>query len=40
VKFISLRAPSISKMDEDGLDANPEAVPASLMDEAVSEMVS
>jgi NADH dehydrogenase len=40
VKFISLRAPSISKVDEESLVANLEPLPQGLAEKAVSEMVS
>jgi NADH dehydrogenase len=40
VKFMSLPAPTMSKMEEDGLVANLETVPAILIDKVLSEMVS
>jgi hypothetical protein len=40
VKFISLRAPSISKMDEESLVANLENLPQVMAEEALGEMVS
>jgi hypothetical protein len=40
VKFISLRAQTISKMEEDSMVAPGEPLAASLIDQAVSELVS
>src|SRR5438128_7696198 len=38
VKFISLRAPSISKMDDESLVANMESIPPDMVDKVVSEL--
>jgi NADH:ubiquinone reductase (H+-translocating) len=40
VKFISLRAPCISKMDEENVVANLEARPCGMAEKAFSEMAS